>query len=109
MLRNDITEIKLDFNTRINELERDNSELLNTLRSSKKLADMQMKENKSILSTYRDHKSSSIKEIRILKKEIELLEREHEKVLDKNKDLKSRLNKLDKIVYGGKKSKPSFR
>jgi hypothetical protein len=39
-----------------------------------------------------------------LRKEIELLEEEVAKSLSRNKDMKGKLKKLDKIVYGHKKT-----
>ena len=99
MLRKDMTEIKLSYNIRINELEEENKELLDSLRASQKLADMQMRENKKLI----ERKSAANKESRILRKEIQLMETEHKRVVDKNKDIKSRLTKLDRIVYGPKK------
>jgi len=40
-----------------------------------------------------------------MKKEIDLLEDEHSKALGRQKDMRSRLTKMDKIVYGHSKGK----
>lgn len=45
-LRKDLTEIKYSFSGRITDLERENKELKDALKSTQKLAEMQMKENK---------------------------------------------------------------
>ena len=50
-----------------------------------------------------DEKEELGKENRIMKKEIDLLEDEHSKALNRQKGMKSRLTKMDKIVYGGAK------
>ncbi|CAI2368288.1 unnamed protein product [Moneuplotes crassus] len=100
LLRKEMTEIKLSYNTRITEMTSENSDLLTSLKSSQKLADMQMRENKKLI----DRKSAAKRETKILQKEITLLEQEHRRVVDKNQDLKERVDKLDKLVYGAKMS-----
>ena len=49
ILRKDLAEIKYSYATRINDLERENKEYSDTLRSTKRLADMQMQENRKLL------------------------------------------------------------
>lgn len=96
MLRADQAEFRVSFTVRINQLEKENYDFQNCLKQSQKLSEMQMKENKKLI----ERKTFLGKELRILQKEITLLEQEHVKVVDQNKELRSRLEKLDKIVYG---------
>ena len=105
MLRKDLSEIKYSYATRINDLERENKEYNDTLASTKRLADMQMKENRKLL----EKENIRNKEKRVLKKELKLMEDEHVKAIEKNKDLKIKLDRLDKIVYGKKIVKNSAR
>ena len=99
-IKKDLNETKVSFSTRVHDLERENSKLEISLRSSQKLAEMQMSENKKLL----EKKALHNKENSILKKEISLLEEAHSKSIHKNKSLMSKTCRLEKIVYGSKKS-----
>lgn len=89
-------DLKLSFNTRINDLEASNYDLVESLRSSQKLADMQMAENKKLIS----RKISAQKEVKMAKKEMEVMREEYLKVIKENRELEGRIGKLDKLVYG---------
>ena len=65
-IKKDLNETKVSFSTRVHDLERENSKLEISLRSSQKLAEMQMSENKKLL----EKKALHNKENSILKKEI---------------------------------------
>lgn len=98
MLRKDLSEIKLSFSSRLVEVEKENTVLSTSLRSTQKLSEMQMNENKKLIAK----KTEGSKENRVLKKELKLLEEEHAKVLEKNRDLKQKVEWFEKIVYGNK-------
>ena len=100
-LKNEILKIRSELTREITEISTENRRLAENLSGSKKLADMSFKDNKILVS----QKEDVNKENKILKREIELIEGEHKKVLHKSTDLKKRLVKMDKIVYGHSKNK----
>ncbi|CAI2368178.1 unnamed protein product [Moneuplotes crassus] len=95
-LRKDMGDLKLSFNTRINDLEASNYDLVESLKSSQKIADMQMAENKKLIS----RKISAQKEVKMAKKEMEVMREEYLKAIKENRELEGRISKLDKLVYG---------
>lgn len=100
-LRDESNQTRSQMSDEINQLRRDIAICRDNEERSMKTADQATNDSK-IIATQKDDLA---KENRCLRKEIELLEEEVKKSIGRSKEMKGRLKKMDKIVYGHQKTK----
>ena len=100
-LKQEIVKIRSELSRQLTEIEIENKNLSSSLELALNQVDTLNHDSKSFASL----KDELSKENKILKKEIELIEKVHSKAVTKQKDMKKRLVQMDSIMYGHSQKK----